>query len=124
LVARTSSNSGTAPSRSRRNGRAWASLVAGFLSVATLPAAIALAQLLEEVELLDAAAAIPLAAALGIAALVLARGARRQIERTIGRVGGRVPARFGRLLGVLGVCLAISASIAVASYYALSQWAE
>jgi hypothetical protein len=123
LVARTSSNSGTAPP-SRRNGRAWGSLVAGLLSVATLPVAVALAQLLEQVELLDAAAAIPLAAALGIAALVLARGARRQIERTIGRVGGRAPARFGRVLGVLGLCLAVSASIAVASYYALSQWAD
>jgi hypothetical protein len=123
LVARTSSNSGTAPP-SRRNGRAWGSLVAGLLSVATLPVAVALAQLLEQVELLDVAAAIPLAAAFGIAALVLARGARRQIERTIGRVGGRAPARFGRVLGVLGLCLAVSASIAVASYYALSQWAD
>ena len=90
----------------------------------TLPVAVALAQLLEEVELLDAAAAIPLAAAFGIAALALARGARRQIQRTIGRVGGRVPARFGRVLGVLGLCLAVSASIAVVSYYALSQWAD
>jgi hypothetical protein len=123
LVARTSSSSGTA-TPSRRNGRAWASFVVGFLSVATLPVAIALAQLLEEVELLDAAAAIPLAAAFGISALVLARGARRRIERTIGRVGGRGPARFGRVLGVLGLCLAVSASIAVASYYALSQWAD
>ena len=123
MAAPTSSSSGDrAPSR--RNGRAWASLATGLLSVATLPVAIGISQLLEEVELLDAAAAIPLGAALGIAALVLARGARRQIERTIGRVGGRTPARFGRLLGVLGLCLAVSGAIAVASYYALSQWAD
>jgi len=76
------------------------------------------------VDLLDAAAAIPLGAAFGIAALALARGARRRIERTIGRVGGRVPARLGRVLGVLGLCLAVSGAIAVASYYALSQWAD
>ena len=121
MVAPTSSSS-RAPSR--RNGRAWASLVTGVLSVATLPAAIGVAQLLEQVELLDAAAAIPLGAAFGIAAILLARGARRQIERTIGRVGGRGPARLGRVLGVLGLCLALSGAIAVASYYALSQWAD
>ena len=99
-------------------------MATGLLSVATLPVAIGIAQVLEEVELLDAAAAIPLGAAFGIAALVLARGARRQIERTIGRVGGRAPARFGRVLGVLGLCLAVSGAIAVASYYALSRWAD
>ncbi|HEV8248515.1 MAG TPA: hypothetical protein VGQ15_00950 [Gaiellaceae bacterium] len=121
MADRTSSSS--APP-SRRNGRAWAALVCGLLAVAALPAAIGLAQLLETVELLDAAAAIPVAAAFGIAAVVLARGARRRIERTIGRVGGRVPARLARVLGVFGLCLAAAGAIAVASYYALSQWAD
>jgi len=121
LADRTSSSS--AP-RSRRNARAWAALGAGFVAVAALPAAIGLAQLLEAVELLDAAAAIPVAAAFAIAALVLARGARRRIERTIGRIGGVVPARVGRVLGVLGLCLAVAGAIAVASYYALSTWAD
>jgi hypothetical protein len=121
LADRTSSSSG-APSR--RNPRAWAALASGAVSVAALPAAIGLAQLLEAVELLDASAAIPLAAAFGVAALVLARSARRRIDRTIGRIGGRGAARAGRVLGVLGICLAIAGAIAVASYYALSQWAD
>lgn len=99
-------------------------MLVGLLGVATLPAAVGLSELLQTVELLDAAAAIPLGAAFGIAALVLARAARRRIERTLGRIGGVVPARIGRVLGVLGICLAIAGAIAVASYYALSAWAD
>jgi hypothetical protein len=121
LAVHTSSSS--RPS-SARNTRAWAAVASGFVAVAALPAAIGLAELLEAVELLDAAAAIPVAAVFAIAALVLARGARRRIERTIGRIGGRATARLGRVLGILGLCLAVAASIAVVSYYALSQWAD
>jgi hypothetical protein len=121
LADRTSSSSRPA---SGRNARAWAAVAAGFVAVAALPAAIGLAELLEAVELLDAAAATPVAAAFAIAALVLARSARRRTERTIGRVGGVVPARLGRVLGILGLCLAVAGAIAVASYYALSQWAD
>jgi hypothetical protein len=121
LADRTSSSSRPA---SGRNARAWAAVAAGFVAVAALPAAIGLAELLEPVELLDAAAAIPVAAAFAIAALVLARGARRRTERTIGRIGGVVPARLGRVLGIFGLCLAVAGAIAVASYYALSQWAD
>ena len=114
----------TSTGRDTRNGRAWAAVLAGLLGVAALPAAVGLAELLEQVDLLDAAAAIPVAAAFAIAALVLARGARRRIERTIGRIGGAVPARIGRLLGVLGLCLAVAGAIAIATYYALSGWAD
>jgi len=121
LADRTSSSS--RPS-SRRNAQAWAAVASGFLAVAALPAAIGVAQLLEAVELLDAAAAIPVAAVFAVAALVLARGARRRIERTVGRIGGVVPARVGRVLGVLGLCLAVAGAIAVASYYALSSWVD
>jgi hypothetical protein len=107
-----------------RNGLAWAAVVAGFLAVAAIPAAVGLAELLEQVELLDAAAAIPVAIALGVAALRLAAAARHRSERTIGRVGGLGLARTGRMLGVVGLCLAMAGAIAVLTYYALTRWAE
>jgi hypothetical protein len=109
---------------SDRNGRAWASVLVGLVAIAVLPAAIGLSELLEAVRLLDTAAAIPVAAALAIAALWLSHAARRQIERTIGRIGGAGAARAGKVLGVLGLCLAAAGAIALGTYYALSHFAE
>ena len=68
------------------------------------------------VHLLDAAWAIPVAALCGIAALLLARGARGRIRRTLERAGGAGRSRLGRYLGVAGLCVALSASIAVGFY--------
>ena len=99
-------------------------MLAGFLAVAVIPAAVGLAELLATVRLLDAAAAIPVAILCGVVALWLARGARTRIERTLGRIGGLGAARAGKTLGVIGLCLAVSAAIAVATYYALIRWAE
>ena len=96
----------------------------GFLATTVVPGAVAAAELLETVELLDAAAAVPLAAVLGVLALWLARGARLRTERTLGRVGGTGTARAGRILGALGLCIAASGAIAVLTYYALSRFAE
>jgi len=96
----------------------------GLLAVAALPGAIAVAELTNLLELLEAAAAIPVAAVAGIVALVLARGAREEVRRTIGRVGGELTARVGRTLGVLGICFALSGTIAVAVYLYLSRFAD
>jgi hypothetical protein len=68
------------------------------------------------VHLLDAAWAIPVAALCGIAALLFARGARGRIRRTLERAGGAGRSRLGRYLGVAGLCVALSASIAVGFY--------
>jgi hypothetical protein len=99
-------------------------VLVGFISVGVLPAGVAMAQVREEVELIDAAGAIPVAALLGVAALLLARGARIRIERTLGRVGGAGTAVVGRVLGVLGLCIAAAGTIAVVTYYALVRYAE
>jgi hypothetical protein len=104
-----------APTRSS-NPTAAAALLAGLLAVAALPVAIALAQVSPRVKLTQAAAGAPVAALLGGVALLLARRARRRAERTLGRAGGEGVARAGRVLGVLGLCLAASAAIAIGFY--------
>ncbi len=59
--------------------------------------------------------AIPVAAGLALAALSFARRARRvdtlRLDGAISRA-----ARWGRVLGVLGLCLATSALVALAVY--------
>jgi hypothetical protein len=107
-------------SNSRPNTRAWLAVVVGLLSVATVPAAIAVTHY-RDIELLHAGwAAIP-AFLLGVAALLLARGASRRTERTIGRVGGRRVTRLGRFLGALGVYLALAAALSVGVYELLNR---
>ena len=87
--------------------------------MAALPAAVVVSEQVGAISLVQAGAAIPVAAVLAVAAIVLARRARRRAERTLGRVGGERTARVGRILGWLGLYLAATATIALASYAVL-----
>jgi len=88
----------------------------GIVAVLAVPAGIGLARRTTGVELIDAAWAIPVAAVCGIAALLFVRGARGRMRWTLDRVGGAGRIRVGRILGVAGLCVALSASIAVGFY--------
>jgi hypothetical protein len=93
--------------------------------VAALPAAVAVSELSERVDLLPAVAGLCVAAALlGIAALVLARRGREQLRRTLGRAGGERWVRTGRILGRLAVAVALAGAIALAFYAVLDSWSN
>ena len=113
-----------APTRSNRNARAWAALLAGLAAAAALPGSIAISQELRTWKLLVAFAAIPVAAVLGFAAIAFARGARRRIDLTLGRARGAGTARVGRVLGFVGVYLACTGALTLAVYYALSHFVQ
>jgi len=98
------------------NGAAWASVVAGVASIATMPVAVYLTRFSDAYELLHAAFAIPVGVALGVVAIVLTRGARRRSALSLSRVGGGGVARAGRVLGIVGVCIALAALVSVAVY--------
>ena|SRR5687767_5776870 len=108
------------PTRSnrKRNWRAYGAVLLGLVSVAAVPAGIAVAHS-TDVELLDAGWSIAPAAVFGVLALWLARRARRRIERTIGRVGGARTARVARVLGALGLFLAAAGGLSLGVYYLL-----
>jgi len=97
-------------------------VLVGLVAAAVLPVAIAVAETSELLELPDAALAIPVAAVLGIAALVLGGRARIRVERTLGRVGGVRTARLGRGLGLLALALSAAALIAIGANEYLQRY--
>ena len=93
------------------------SLVLGVLSVLAIPVGIYVTDQRNDLRLIHAGFAVPVAFVLGFAAIRLARHARRRMERTLERAGGQVPARLGRILGWLGVYLSLIGAISLAVYY-------
>jgi hypothetical protein len=61
---------------------------------------------------------------LGFFAIVLARRARERVQITLGRAGGERAARAGRLLGLLGLLVGVTAAIALGFYGLLTLFAE
>jgi hypothetical protein len=100
----------------RTNHRAWLAFLFGVVAAGVIPAAIEATRKVPGAVLLDAVWAIPVAAAAATASLLFARGARGAIVRTLGRAGGSQWIRLARILAVAGVCITLSASIAVGLY--------
>jgi hypothetical protein len=84
--------------------------------VATLPAAVYLTRFSDSYELLHAGFAIPVAAAFGFVSLGLARRTRRRSRLTLGGAEGERLATAGRVLGIVGVCMAAAALVSLAVF--------
>ena len=106
------------------NPAAAASVVFGLLAVLAIPAGVALSYYSVTVTLLQSSSSAGLAVIFGLYAIVLARRARWTLARTIGRSGGAGLARAGRLLGWLGLCMGVSAGLAVGFYGLLTIFAK
>jgi len=113
MADRTSSSNGSRPS----NRAAPFALLFGVLAVAAIPVGILITDYRNDLRLIHAGWSVPLAAIFGVVAIRLARRARRRLERTVGRAGGAVPARLGRILGWLGLYSALIGAIALGFYY-------
>jgi len=103
-------------SSSAGNPRASVALIAAALGAVAVPATVLLSRQTGRIHLLDAAWAIPAGMALSVGALLFARGARGQIRRSLARASGEGRLRATRWLAGLGICVALSASIAVGFY--------
>jgi hypothetical protein len=100
----------------RPNYRAWLAFFFGVVAVVTIPVAIELTRKVPGAVLLDAVWGIPVAAVAATLSLLFARGARGAIVRTLERVGGETTIRVARIFAVAGICITLSASIAVGLY--------
>ena len=95
-------------------------MLLALLGLAIPPLAYVAARRLEQATLLQATAATCGSGLLGGAAVVLARRGLRNVERTLGRLGGEAAARVGRLLGLISLCLGLTAGVALGVYALLS----
>jgi hypothetical protein len=109
----------TASSSRLHNHRASLALVSAIVGVVSVPAAVVLARQSARVGLLDAEWAVPVALVCCVGALLFARGARSEIERTLERAGGQRRVRASRWLAVAGISIALAAAIAVGFYHLL-----
>jgi NhaP-type Na+/H+ or K+/H+ antiporter len=87
-------------------------MLVGFLSLAVLPAAVAVVRARDE-ELMDAAWAIPGAVLLGLLAMWLARRSRKRLQRAVTSSSRGRTARVGRVLGLAGLLVGVTAALAV-----------
>lgn len=106
-----------APTRSS-SARAWLAVLIGLAGILTLPAAIDVTRRSARIGLMDAAYAVPLAFLLGLVGLVMAKRARDNLRWLRLREGGTAAARIGIILGLLAVCLAVTAALSVGFYEA------
>src|SRR6059036_3157736 len=96
--------------------RAWLAVVLGVAGVLTMPAAVVVADRSQRITLLDAAYAVPLALLLGALATGMGHRAKRNLEwlGLDGRGSG-----VARVVGVLGLSLALMAGLSVVFYEAV-----
>jgi hypothetical protein len=91
-------------------------VLVGLAGSLTMPAAVEVARRSQRVALLDAAYAVPLGFLFGLVALVMAKRARDNLRWLRLQEGGTAAARLGIILGLLAVCLALTAALSVGFY--------
>jgi hypothetical protein len=110
----------TRNSRPRRNDAARGALVLALVGLAIPVASYVAANKLDKVTIVHATAATCASAVFGLAAIVLGRRGKRNVERTLGRLGGSGTARAGRILGVVSLCIGLVAALALGFYELLN----
>jgi hypothetical protein len=96
--------------------RAWVALLLSVLGLLTLPAAVEVSRRSTRVTLLEAGFAIPLAFVLGLLGIVMARRARQNLRWLRVRGGKTGVATTAIVIGVIAVCLALSAGLSIGFY--------
>lgn len=102
------------------NAKAVGAFVAGLLALAILAAAAALPRFLDSITPLQALVVIPGAVLLALVSIALARRARFDFQRTLGRIGGDSLALAGWVLGIVTLLVTLTAALAVGVYAVLT----
>jgi hypothetical protein len=104
-----------------RNDAARASVACALLGLLLPVAGYLAARQLKDVTIVQGTEATCGSALLGLLAVLLARKAQFTTERTLGRVGGTGLTRAGKVLGLLSLCIGLTAGLAL-GFYALLNY--
>ena len=107
-----------------RNPKAFWAFVLALAALGVLAGGVAAAHYSGDVGLYQAIPAIPIGLLLAFMSLRLARRARFEHDRSLGRIGGGGIATAARLLGGLALILAITGLLALGVFAVLSYAAE
>jgi hypothetical protein len=107
-----------------RNPKAVWALVTALAALGVLLGGLAAAHYSGDVGLWEAVPAIPIGLILAFVSVRLARGARFDHDRSLGRIGGRGMATAARILGGFALILAITGVLALGVFAVLSYAAE
>jgi hypothetical protein len=102
------------------NSRAVWAFVLAVLSLAILAGAAAGARLSSKIGLVEAVPAVPVALLLAVISLSMARRARFEHQRTLGRTGGSGLILAARGVGMVALIVAATASLALAVFAVLT----
>ncbi|MGH3036918.1 MAG: hypothetical protein ACRDMU_07025 [Gaiellaceae bacterium] len=102
-----------------RNTKAVWALVTGLLGLGVFAAAAGAARYHDEVRLVDAVVAVPVALVLGLVSVVLGRRAKHEHVRTLGRSGSRGFVWLARFVGAVALILAVTAALALVVFAVL-----
>jgi len=91
-------------------------LLLGVAGLLTLPVAVEVTRRSGRLALLDAGFAIPLAFVLSLVALIMARRARQNLRWFRLQQGGTGVASAAAIIGLVGLCLALTAALSVGFY--------
>jgi hypothetical protein len=96
------------------------SVLLGLLGLVAIPVAIAVTERVDGLSLIEAGFAIPAALVFAFGAVVIGRRVRSRSRQTLAALPGARVARVGRVLGYVGLYLALTAALAVGFYAVLT----
>jgi hypothetical protein len=102
-----------------RNAKAVIAFLFSLLALAFVAAGVLLPRIRDDIEPLEAVIVAPAAFLSAMIAIALARRARFDFQRTLGRVGGDGLASLARVIGVVVLLISLTAGLAVGVYAVL-----
>ena len=103
-----------------RNAKAVFSVLLGLIALGILGAAVVLARVRADFGIREIGGGVGIGLVLALVSLSLARRARFDYQRTLGRIGGSGVAAAGRLLGTTALLVALTAAFAFGVYGVLT----